>query len=262
MGTPTYNDGAGNGDLSFSGFANLQGGTNVDTFNVTAASAFNLLGGAGADVFNIGATLTGSVNGKAGSDTLQGTQITNVTLVSSNADGFTGTTAAVTTGFSGIDVITGNGTGTLTGENVASTWDLDGTPTYFDGTTSLAITGFTSLQGGANVDTFNVAPASYNLIGGAGADVFALNATLTGNIDGQANGGTLRARGGNATLTAAGTQAGYNGTTDARRSSAVCRISRRSTPTAGGTLTGFNGGERPGARARPTAAPTVGRRRP
>ena len=66
-GTPTYNDGAGNGDLSFSGFANLQGGTNVDTFNVTAASAFNLLGGAGADVFNIGATLTGSVNGEAGS---------------------------------------------------------------------------------------------------------------------------------------------------------------------------------------------------
>ena len=66
-GTPTFNDGGANGDLSFSGFAALPGGTGAHTFHASEASTFNLSGGAGADVFDIDATLTGSVAGGADS---------------------------------------------------------------------------------------------------------------------------------------------------------------------------------------------------
>ncbi len=97
----------------------------------------------GVDAFNVNAALTGSVNGEAGSDTLAGTQITNVTLASSDGTGFTGT-ATGTSGFTGIDVINGAGGGTLTGENVASTWALGATSDLHPrlGPSPLTITGF------------------------------------------------------------------------------------------------------------------------
>ncbi len=183
-GTPTYNDGTNT--LNFTGFANLQGGTNTDTFTITAASTFNLLGGAGVDTFDVDATLTGSIDGEAGVDVLQGTAIDAVTLTGSDADGFAGTEADVTLGFDGIGTITGNG-GTLTGRDVASNWLLDGTPTYNDGTNTLNFTGFANLQGGTNTDTFTITAAStFNLLGGAGDDDFDVFATLTGNLLGGA----------------------------------------------------------------------------
>ncbi|MEM6998884.1 MAG: hypothetical protein AAF419_03480, partial [Pseudomonadota bacterium] len=189
-GTPTYNDGAQT--LNFTNFATLQGGTNTDAFNVTAASAFNLNGGAGVDTFDIDATLTGAIDGEAGADILQGTTITDVTLTGSDADGFAGTEADVTGNFDGIQVLTGTGGGTLTGRNVASTWGLDGTPTYSDGNT-LNFTGFSTLQGGTNTDAFNVTAASaFTLNGGAGVDTFDIDATLTGPIDGEAGADILQ----------------------------------------------------------------------
>ncbi|MFO0867489.1 MAG: hypothetical protein U0935_00955 [Pirellulales bacterium] len=187
-GTPTYTNGTHT--LSLSGFNNLQGGTDVDTFNVTANSNFNLLGGNGNDQFNVSATLSGSLSGEGGSDTLQGTAIDNVILTSSNAAGFSGTEADITSGFSGINSINGNG-GTLTGRNVTSTWDLDGTPTYTDGSQTLSFTGFANLQGGSAVDTFNItANSTFNLLGGGSGDSFVWGngILLTGTIDGQ--GGT------------------------------------------------------------------------
>ncbi len=190
-GTPTYNDGANT--LNFTGFANLQGGTNTDTFTITAASTFNLLGGAGVDTFDVDATLTGSIDGEAGVDVLQGTAIDAVTLTGSDADGFAGTEADVTLGFDGIGTITGNG-GTLTGRDVASNWLLDGTPTYNDGTNTLNFTGFANLQGGTNTDTFTItaAASTFNLLGGAGVDTFDVDATLTGSIDGEAGADILQ----------------------------------------------------------------------
>ena len=186
-GTPTYSDGTRTLDIA--GFANLQGGSAADIFNVSAPSVFNLLGGAGADAFNINAALTGTVTGQGNTDTLQGTQIGSATLTGSTAaDGFTGTTTGVT-GFSGIDVL--NGTGTLTGRNVTSTWAVDA-GTYSDGTATLSHSGFGTLQGGTAVDTFNVSAAvAKNLAGGDGGDAFNVNAPLTGLVDGQAGSDTL-----------------------------------------------------------------------
>ena len=127
MATPTYSDGTGT--LAITGFGTLQGGTAVDTFTVTAPSAFTLKGGTGDDVFDLGAVLTGALDGEADSDTLGGSQITDVTLTAPGRAALPVATAAVTGGFAGIDIVTGTGAGTLTGEDTASTWSLDGTPT-------------------------------------------------------------------------------------------------------------------------------------
>ena len=124
-GSPTFNDGSNS--LSFSGFANLSGGTLADTFNVTAASAFNLDGGSGNDVFDIDAALTGSVTGDTGSDTLQGDVIDAVTLTSSATDGYAGGESDVSLGFGGIKVLTGSG-GTLTGSDTVNNWAAGGWP--------------------------------------------------------------------------------------------------------------------------------------
>lgn len=181
--TQTYNNGSHT--LTYTGFANLQGGTDTDAFNVTVANAYNLRGGAGVDAFDIDATLTGLLDGEAGADTLQGDAIDAVVLTGSDGDGFAGTETDITGNFDGISVITGNG-GTLTGQNIASTWDLDGTPTYNNGTHTLNYTGFANLQGGTNTDAFNVTTAStFNLLGGGNVDTFDIDAALTGSIDGE-----------------------------------------------------------------------------
>jgi len=183
-GAPTYSNGTHT--LNVSGFATLQGGTNADQFNVTAGSAFNLNGGAGQDAFDIDAALTGAVDGEAGTDILQGDVIDAVVLSGSDGDGFAGTEASISGGFDGIATLTGNG-GTVTGQDVASTWALDGAPTYWNGTHTLNISGFATLQGGSNTDQFNVTAASaFNLNGGAGQDTFDIDAALTGAVDGEA----------------------------------------------------------------------------
>ena len=196
-GSPTYTIGANS--VGFTGFLNLFGSSGVDTFQVTADSTYNLFGSTGSDVFTISATLTGSVNGggnSADTDTLNGTAINLVTLTNSdNIDGFDGTEDSITAGFNDIDTITGNGAvgSTLTGENLVSTWDLDGTPTYTN--TNLAVlnfSGFANLQGNASSDTFNVTLATTtNLLGGGGTDLFNIGATLTGSIDGEAGADTV-----------------------------------------------------------------------
>ncbi len=189
-GSPTYNDGSQT--LSFGGFATLQGGALVDTFTVSTASAFTLLGGDGADGFTIDAALTGRVDGMAGIDTLDGSQIDAVTLTGSSDTGFAGDEMGISGGFDGIDTLTGNGGGTLTGWNADSAWLLDDSPTYNDGSQTLSFGGFATLQGGALVDTFTVSAASaFNLAGGEEADIFTINAALTGSVDGEADMDTL-----------------------------------------------------------------------
>jgi len=136
----TYSDGPHILAVS-SGFQYLQGGSGVDTFNVSANTTANLAGGAGNDIFAIaqGVTLTGTVSGQAGTDTLDLSAVTSalsVVLTGSDVTGFTdintltGTgTDGVTGGFSGIDTLTSgsNLTDILTGEDVASTWALGAT---------------------------------------------------------------------------------------------------------------------------------------
>src|SRR5207302_1934147 len=118
-------------------------------------------------------TLTGSIDGEAGTNTLQGAGITDVTLTGSAANGYGGTTANVTGGFSNIRTLTGSGAGTLTGENTTSTWSLGASKTYDDtaGNGTLTFSGFGTAQGGTGADTFNVTAATtLNLKGGAGND--------------------------------------------------------------------------------------------
>jgi Ca2+-binding RTX toxin-like protein len=186
----TYTDGTAT--LTFSGFTDLQGGTDLDTFLITAASTFNLSGGTelvGGDLFVVDAPLTGTIDGQGGQDTLRGSLIDDVLLTDpSTATGFLGIEADIDNGggnsFAGIDTLIGNG-GTLTGEDVISTWNLDGTPTYQDAAGILGFDGFNNLVGGSAADTFNVTNVStFNLFGAGGNDVFDIDAVLTGSIAG------------------------------------------------------------------------------
>ena len=186
---PTYSDGAL--ALAFSAFETLVGGPGTDTFAVSGAQAATLVGGAGADVFQFGAgaVLTGAVDGGAGVDTLDeaaATTARQVTLTGvGSVDGFTGTEAAITGGFTNIDVAQGGtGNDTLTGLDAAATWEVDGTTTY-SSTQTLTFAGLRrpSLAGSA-ADTFTLSGAqTATLRGGVGADVFRFGAgaVLTGS---------------------------------------------------------------------------------
>src|SRR5258706_378122 len=146
--------------------------------------------GAGVDVFALGGnTLTVSIDGEVSGGSVTGVRRAALTMQGATT-GFNGTAAAVTTGFSNITDL--QGSGTLQGRDVASTWSGD-KGSYSDSTHSLTFGSFATLQGGTGIDTFNLAAgAAYNLKGGAGVDVFALGGnTLTGSIDGEANGGSI-----------------------------------------------------------------------
>lgn len=225
---------SGGQTVTFSGFNTLTGGALNDTFHVTAAQSLVLQGGAGSDTFDIdavltgsidagadsdtldiGATVSGAVNGGAGIDTLQGSLIDLVVLTNSDISGFDGTedslNAGGANGFTDFETIVGNG-GTLTGENLAATWLLDGTPTYTESGVSLNFSGFATLQGGTAVDTFNVTAAStFDLNGGNGNDVFDIDAIVTGAIDGQGGDNTLRGDVINAVLLTSSDAGGFDG---------------------------------------------------
>ena len=189
---PTYSSGNA---LTFGGFKTLQGGADVDTFNVNTSVAFSLKGGLGEDTFNLDAALTGSINGEGDADVLQGSAVDNVTLTSSGVNGFAGTENSISGGFAGIDSLVGNG-GKLTGISVNSTWTLDGTaPTYTAGTATLDIVGFATLQGGSAVDIFNVTgDSTFDIDGGLGNDKLFINATLNGTANGGGGNDTLDAQ--------------------------------------------------------------------
>ena len=107
-----------------------------------------------------------TLNGNTGADTLTG--VSNATLTSSTASGFSGT-AASSIAFSAIDTL--DGSGSLTGENAASVWTVSATPSYFDGSNTLDFSGFTTLDAGTGGDTFNVSggASGYTLNGNTGA---------------------------------------------------------------------------------------------
>lgn len=188
---PTYTSG---NSLTFDGFRTLQGGSEADEFNINTTVNFNLKGGAGADIFTLDAALTGSIDGGADEDALQGSAVDNVTLTSSSTNGFSGNENSLTGGFAGIDLLIGNGSGTLTGISVNSTWTLDGAaPQYTTATAVLDIDGFTSLQGGSAIDIFNVTgDSAFDLNGGLGNDkINILGATLNGTANGGGGNDTL-----------------------------------------------------------------------
>jgi acrosin len=195
--------------LSFTGFANLVGGTVSDTFNIAGPHVASLTenGGVGKFAFANGSSLangpgvTAKIDAGTGASTLtwsavQSTQ--NVVLSSlGSSHGFDGTDPLVEGGFANIDVLQGRpGTGSLlTGMKAAATWTLPatGADTYTT-TNTLTFTGFRYLIGSTVSDTFNIAGTQpMSLFGGGGtADfVFADKAKVTGSIDGGTGAGTL-----------------------------------------------------------------------
>jgi hypothetical protein len=197
--SPTYTDGTAT--LSLANYAVLEGGSETDTFNITANTTANLLGGAGGDRFVLGRgiTLTGSIDGSGPAvlDLSASTSAVSATLNGSDpALGFSGTITGITGGFAHIaSLVAGSGANTITGEDVASTWTLNGSARiYSDGTATLSVAGFQTLQAGGADDTFIIAASSTaTLLGGAGNGTFrfANGATLTGTITGQGGSDTL-----------------------------------------------------------------------
>src|SRR5262249_9825407 len=134
-----------------------------DTFNVTGKTQANLKGNGGDDTFNLAPGATAKqVDGGAGTDTLSYAAYTtpvSVVLAGSDDTGFSGAgSTGLTTGFGGIDdLVSGSSLAdSITGENVASTWDIGSTLTYSDGSHSLDVGGFEILNGGSDADTFNI----------------------------------------------------------------------------------------------------------
>ena len=215
-GSPTYQKtGSADSPLSFSGYTVLQGGSKVDVFAISADTTADIAGGAGADVFEFhgSAVLTGSIHaydflgtnpGDDSGDTLDYSNYGSAVAVTlsgpATTDGYAGNEATSFAGgyaFDGIDVLTARAAAgdSLIGENLDSTWELDGTPTYQENAgvaNALAIATFDDLKGGTGVDTFNITGfVTVNLDGGDGDDVFVFAdaADLTGTLDGGAGTG-------------------------------------------------------------------------
>lgn len=196
-GTNTYTDDMGR-TLAFSDIQTLNGGSDADTFNVTGIRSLTINGGAGGDQLNLatdGSFLSGPFDGDSGTDTVSLAGVSTsqaVTLTANGAvDGFDGTTARISGGFSNVDVLVGGtGSDTITGTDVVSIWTVDGSNTFEDdpANRTLAFSAFENLQGGSLADQFNVSgDQTNNILGGLGDDVisFADLATLTGTINGE-----------------------------------------------------------------------------
>ncbi len=211
--------------------AGVLGGTAFGSLSGTFQAIPNLTGGAAANdfLFSPGASLSGAIQGGSSGDTLDLSEMNgplSVVLTGSTGQGFQGTASFITGGFSNIATMNGplDG-GTLTGENLRSTWTLNGAPTYsayFDGTNTLAFQNFQTLQAGNGGDTFEIignalGQVTANLVGGSGDDTFNFQgaAQLVGSLDGGGGFDTLSyaAFDGSVSVQITGSDAGgYSGT--------------------------------------------------
>jgi len=146
------------------------GDTGNDVFNIDASWDGDLRGTGGADTFTFNGdrTVGGIIDGGTGSDVIDWSAAgaaRAVTLTASDADGFDGTEASITGGFSNVGEILGNGAGgdSLVGQNQAATWTFDDAATdpstYTVAGNTLAHSGFEDLAGGADNDSFEFANA-------------------------------------------------------------------------------------------------------
>ena len=133
-----------NGALTFSGIANLKGGTFVDAFNLASISPF-----------------TGVIDGGSGADKI------DLTLLTADVSIGVGTTAIANLKAINIESINANPgrTNTLIADNlIDNTWLVSGANT---GTlnTSIAFSGFSNLVGRDTADTFTFTNALSNVSG-------------------------------------------------------------------------------------------------
>jgi len=212
--------GPDSGILGGAAFGSIAVGTFTAIPNLTGGTAANDF------LFGPGASLSGAIQGGTSGNTLDLSAMNgplSVVLTGSTSQGFQGTASFLGNGFNNITVINGPlDQGTLTGENVPSTWTLNDTPTYFDGTNTLAFQSFQTLQAGNGGDTFNiigndVGQVTANLMGGSGDDTFNFQgaAQLVGSLYGNGGFNTLSyaAFGSSVSVQITGSDAsGYSGT--------------------------------------------------
>ena len=177
----------GTNPANFSNFANLIGGTGDDSFNITTGSISGYIDG---DVDDSIPT--------TGTDTLTyaGGPTATISITGAGSlDGFTGNATNITGGFDNINAVYGSNSGsdTLIGHTTDSTWDITngnaGPNTYTtnpdsNGDRTLVFGGFANLTGNTGADEFNLNTTSFtgNIDGGAGGNVFNINADLNGNL--------------------------------------------------------------------------------
>ncbi len=162
------------GTVNFAGVENLTGGTANDTFTFTSTGS--LSGSVGAD-------------GGTGSDSLVLAELDDdIVLNAAGTVGFGGFVDNINTKFANISSISaGTGDDTLTGTDSISTWGVDGTNDYQSSSKTLNFSGVENLVGGSGADTFAISGAqTVEISGGNGDDTisFATGASLTGLADG------------------------------------------------------------------------------
>ncbi len=195
--------GSGNADtnnIDFTTLESIEGSINIDTFTYASGGSLSgtVSGNAASDVFTFqsGSSHLGTISGGAGDEivTFQNGSSFNV---ASMIDGGTQTTDDVVnysalasasvileTNVTDVEILTGAGAGfTLTGDNAANVWAIDG-----GGTETVAgytFSGFNSLIGGTGNDTFNITFDYVDSIsGGSGNDIFNINVATTNTING------------------------------------------------------------------------------
>ncbi|MCD4699804.1 MAG: hypothetical protein K8R91_04445, partial [Phycisphaerae bacterium] len=200
-------------DLEFAGFAILVGGSMVDVFTISTNRSYTLLGGDGSDRFEFvgNAVLTGSVDGQSGAndqlDFSSYATARNVTILDADANGYTGTEASLSLGFSGIDRLIGSPATGLGGDRLNgyvllndtqwNDWVLNGADSSYQiswATTALTFDAFDVLYGGNFADYVRIiADTDARVFGNPGDDIFYMegNTTLTGALDGGGGTNTL-----------------------------------------------------------------------
>jgi hypothetical protein len=124
------------------------------TINFKGITLTFVNGGLAGNTFNLQPGASNYTLNGQGTDTLTG--VANAVLTSPTSAGFSGF-ANNSIGFNGIDAL--DGTGTLTGENAASTWSVNAVnndSSYSDGSHNLIFSGFLTLNGGTGGNTFNL----------------------------------------------------------------------------------------------------------
>ncbi|HAW28597.1 MAG TPA: hypothetical protein DCY03_10835, partial [Planctomycetaceae bacterium] len=241
--------------LSFSGFENLTGGTQVDTFTIMGSQSHNLAGNSGNDVFAFadGATLTGTIDGQAGSDQLDFSLYTSsidiALSILGSFDGHQGSVASITGGFDNINqAIAGSGSADqLTGRDAIATWSIGASKNY-GSTNSFGFSNFEQLQGGSESDLFVISDnQTVNIKAGAGNDTLQFSnngSTLNGTFDGQDGTDHLNLTSYTAdldvTLSALGGKDGFDGT-EANKSVTFANIDEITGGSGTNSLTGING---------------------
>ncbi len=180
-------------NVAFSGFGEINGGTGVDNFSISAAYVGTINGGDGVDTFNIsstlpatvnggngndifnistGATITGSLNGEAGDDTFN---------ISANV-----TAPGALNGGDGNDTfnadVAGLSISTLSGGNGSDTFNINATGVTIASLAGGADAGTDTLRGPDADSTWTVSGPGSGSVSVSGNIAFSEMETLTGGV--------------------------------------------------------------------------------